>query len=246
MKALVIGDGCIDEYRYGVINRVNPEAPVPLLNFTHTETKLGMAYNVAANLAAFDVKVFTNIPRERLSKKVRYVDSKSGNMLMRVDNDVKPELIKHNDYSQYDFIVISDYDKGFLSYSDIHEIRKLFDGPIYLDTKKKSLAKFDNIFIKINSVEFMALESSPDFKNLVITQGDYGCIHMSRRYEASICNVIDVCGAGDTFLAAFAYTHFKTKDMAQALKAANKCAGIACSHLGVYALTKEDVECVSS
>lgn len=246
MKALVIGDGCIDEYRYGVINRVNPEAPVPLLNFTHTETKLGMAYNVAANLAAFDVKVFTNIPREQLSKKVRYVDSKSGNMLMRVDNDVKPELIKHNDYSQYDFIVISDYDKGFLSYSDIHKIRKLFDGPIYLDTKKRSLAKFDNIFIKINSAEFMALESSPNFQGLVVTQGSRGCLHMGVRYAASVSDVIDVCGAGDTFLAAFAYTHFKTKDMAQALKAANKCAGIACSHLGVYALTKEDVECVFS
>lgn len=246
MKALVIGDGCIDEYRYGSINRINPEAPVTLLNFTHSESRLGMAYNVAANLAAFDVKVETNIPSDQLSKKIRYVDGKSGRMLMRVDEDVKPQSLRHNDYSAYDFIVISDYDKGFLSYEDIHQIRQKFDGLIYLDTKKKSLSKFKDIYIKINSVEFLSLESSPDFENLIVTNGQNGCLHMGLRYAASKSDVIDVCGAGDTFLAAFAYTHFKTRDMKQALEVANKCAGIACCHLGVYALTKEDVECVFS
>lgn len=47
MKALVIGDTCIDEYRYGFITRINPEAPVPLLDIVKVETKKGMAYNVA-------------------------------------------------------------------------------------------------------------------------------------------------------------------------------------------------------
>ena len=50
MKALVIGDSCIDEYVYGEINRVNPEAPVPLLDVSSVQRKMGMAHNVANNL----------------------------------------------------------------------------------------------------------------------------------------------------------------------------------------------------
>ena len=33
MRILVIGDACIDEYRYGEILRINPESTAPLLNF---------------------------------------------------------------------------------------------------------------------------------------------------------------------------------------------------------------------
>jgi len=51
-KILLIGDNCLDVYRYGSVDRISPEAPVPVFKFSHEETKPGMAGNVARNLEA--------------------------------------------------------------------------------------------------------------------------------------------------------------------------------------------------
>ncbi len=51
-KILLIGDSCIDEYYYGTCERLNPEAPVPILKITNWSVKQGMAANVKNNLEA--------------------------------------------------------------------------------------------------------------------------------------------------------------------------------------------------
>ncbi len=47
---LVIGDVMIDSYLWGTVERISPEAPVPVLNSTKRENRLGGAANVALNL----------------------------------------------------------------------------------------------------------------------------------------------------------------------------------------------------
>lgn len=49
-RVLVVGDLMIDEYLRGTVHRVSPEAPVPVLDLTATEHRLGGAANTAANL----------------------------------------------------------------------------------------------------------------------------------------------------------------------------------------------------
>jgi D-beta-D-heptose 7-phosphate kinase/D-beta-D-heptose 1-phosphate adenosyltransferase len=49
-KILLIGDSCIDEYQYGTIDRISPEAPVPIFKYIRSEEKPGMVYNVKNNL----------------------------------------------------------------------------------------------------------------------------------------------------------------------------------------------------
>lgn len=53
LKALVIGDVMLDQYIHGQVDRISPEAPVPVLSHLHTEFKAGGAANVALNLAAW-------------------------------------------------------------------------------------------------------------------------------------------------------------------------------------------------
>lgn len=53
---MVIGDAMLDKYIYGVVERISPEAPVPILAHKHTETKAGGSANVAMNLAAWGCK----------------------------------------------------------------------------------------------------------------------------------------------------------------------------------------------
>lgn len=49
---IVIGDVMIDAYVWGKVDRISPEAPVPVVNVNKTENRLGGAANVAQNLAA--------------------------------------------------------------------------------------------------------------------------------------------------------------------------------------------------
>lgn len=51
-KILVLGDVGLDQYLYGSVERISPEAPVPIVNLSKKEKKLGLAANVSKNLCA--------------------------------------------------------------------------------------------------------------------------------------------------------------------------------------------------
>ena len=51
-KVLIVGDSMIDTYMWGEINRMSPEAPVPVVEINKHENRLGGAANVALNLKA--------------------------------------------------------------------------------------------------------------------------------------------------------------------------------------------------
>lgn len=53
---LIIGDVMIDSYMWGKVNRISPEAPVPIIMSTMQENRLGGAANVALNVQALGAK----------------------------------------------------------------------------------------------------------------------------------------------------------------------------------------------
>ena len=59
MRILVVGDSCKDVFVYGKVNRLTPEAPVPVFNPTVTKTNDGMARNVSNNVEALGVNIAT-------------------------------------------------------------------------------------------------------------------------------------------------------------------------------------------
>ena len=52
LKVVVVGETCVDKFIYCKINRLSPEAPVPVLIPTHTEVNQGMSGNTCANIKA--------------------------------------------------------------------------------------------------------------------------------------------------------------------------------------------------
>jgi rfaE bifunctional protein kinase chain/domain len=56
LKVLVIGDVMVDAYLLGKVERISPEAPVPIVAVDKKEYRLGGAANVALNLAALGAK----------------------------------------------------------------------------------------------------------------------------------------------------------------------------------------------
>ncbi|MGB1120675.1 MAG: D-glycero-beta-D-manno-heptose-7-phosphate kinase [Saprospiraceae bacterium] len=58
LKVLVIGDVMIDRYLVGKVERISPEAPVPIVNLERQDNRLGGAANVALNLKALGATPF--------------------------------------------------------------------------------------------------------------------------------------------------------------------------------------------
>ena len=238
LKVLLIGDSCTDEYVYGSCERLNPEAPVPILKFNRKETNKGMAWNVKRNIESFGIEVYIITNQETITK-TRYIDEKYNQQILRVDNepDLKPMEYDLPD-EHFDALVISDYDKGFLSNKKIFELVEWFDGPVFIDSKKTKLPK-ESCFVKINDLEFSKLDNPAD--NLIITRGSKGAEYQGELYPGEKVDIFDAVGAGDTFLSALVYFYLKYGKIEEAIPYANKAAAIAVSNFGTYILTKEDV-----
>src|SRR6185436_5458546 len=56
-RVLIVGDLILDRYVWGHVERISPEAPIPVLAARSTEVRLGGAGNVAANLRAMEAEV---------------------------------------------------------------------------------------------------------------------------------------------------------------------------------------------
>lgn len=56
LNVLIIGDVMIDAYTWGKVERISPEAPVPVVNVSHREIRLGGAGNVVLNVQALGAK----------------------------------------------------------------------------------------------------------------------------------------------------------------------------------------------
>lgn len=190
MKVVVIGELCEDKFIYGNVKRLSPEAPVPVFVPIHTETNRGMAGNVVENFRTFvqrdKVELICQVNK---ITKTRYVDEKSNHMFIRVDegddnvdrfilNGLSSSLIR-----SADLVIISDYNKGFLSNQDIVEISKLSNN-VVIDTKKVLTRDIiESVsYIKLNEVEY---QNNHDLISLypekvIVTLGMNGAQYMGK------------------------------------------------------------------
>ena len=246
-KVLVIGDGCKDVFLYGKCDRLSPEAPVPIFKPCKMHDNGGMAVNVYNNLRALGIEA--DILTDSGITKTRYVDLASNQMLLRVDEDDRVEeiditLLEKIDLKQYDAVVISDYDKGFLDIDDIEYLAKNHKA-VFMDTKKDIGIWSMKIFcIKVNNKEYERNKSWLDTmfnNNVVITLGDRGAAYSNQRKKikkhliqiTEEHPVRDLSGAGDTFMAALVAKYLETNDMVNAIEFANKCAAWVVTQKGV-------------
>ena len=251
MRILVIGDTCKDIFIYGDVIRLSPEAPVPVFNPLSEKINDGMAKNVANNVEALDVTIHT-ITNKNNIRKVRYVDDKSNQLVLRVDEhdycDRIDEKVRNgiegnvftpimSNRTKVDAIIISDYCKGFLHDDDIEAICYLNEN-VFLDTKKElgPWVRFAD-YIKINTLEY---EHNKEFfkdndilDKTIITKGRKGCLFRGKVYPTKNVPVKDISGAGDTFVAGLVVEYIKSNDIIKAINFAQKCTKIVVQKHGV-------------
>ena len=259
MRVLVIGDSCQDIFVYGDITRISPEAPIPVFVPSHTEDNDGMARNVSHNVEALEMHISTITNKNGIVKR-RYVDNRSGQMVLRVDehdyceridkevletirnNKCKPHF---NDVTKVDAIIISDYCKGFLEEDDIQFICENNDN-VFVDTKKK-LGKWIEFadYIKINELEYKKNHEilSDGFEDkLIVTLGSKGCRWNGKEFLVEEVPVKDVSGAGDTFLAGLVRGYLDTQDISKAIQFAQKCTTIVVQKHGVATVELKELQ----
>ena len=231
MKILVIGESCRDVFCYGESRRIDPAVPVPILNILEYKENAGMAKNVQYNIQALGhaCDIITNNNWRQITK-TRYMHKNTNHIYLRVDeNDdkfVQCDITKIN-FSKYDIIVISDYDKGFLSKKDIFNISTNHEC-VFMDTKKELGLWCSGIkYIKINNFEFEKAKNTINKeieKKVIVTLGEKGCKFNGITYPVNRVEIKDLAGAGDTFLAALVVEYSRTKSIEKSVVFANKCA----------------------
>lgn len=237
-KILVIGESCRDIFVYCDSFRLCPEAPVPVLNIIDQRENPGMAGNVRRNIESISGKsdIYTNKNWHEMTK-IRYVHQETNHMFFRVDTTQKIERVDINQINfNYDAIVISDYNKGFLTKEDIQYICSNHN-TVFMDTKK-TLGDWANnaLFIKINDCEYKNSQSFLTEKlssKIIHTMGGNGCKYREKNYPIQKVEVKDLSGAGDSFISAFVVKFLETNDTEQSIIFANQCASKVVSQKGV-------------
>jgi len=225
----IVGESCLDVFVYCDAIRLAPDLPVPVLQEIHIETNPGMAANVQRNIEARSVSttLVTNRNWDEIVKR-RYMHDGSNHMFFRVDT---PHNIARLNVQELDLgvdvIVISDYNKGFLTESDIEFICKSHP-LVFLDTKKV-LGKWAESasFIKINDYEYMNSKgylTEALSQKIIHTRGQEGCDFQGKNYPVEKLEVRDTSGAGDSFMAALVVEFLKTEKIEDSIIAANHAA----------------------
>jgi D-glycero-beta-D-manno-heptose-7-phosphate kinase len=79
-RVLVVGDVMLDRYWYGAVDRISPEAPVPVVRITHEEERSGGAANVAYNVVSLSAQasLLTVVGDDEASHKLEAIVGKTG------------------------------------------------------------------------------------------------------------------------------------------------------------------------
>lgn len=208
MRALVCGDFMVDEYWYGSISRIAPEAPIPVFRHFRTERRSGGAANVAANLRAFgiDVSVLYSEtsrvdPIVKIRKVVndRYVGRDDFDYVQR---PIDVDAIAHASVG-VDVVVFSDYGKGTLDNIQAL-IRGCGSALVFVDPKSRQYKEYSGAtMIKPNLDELRLLiggwrdeqdmerkvnymQRNADICHVLVTRGAQGMTLFSRAGDGCI------------------------------------------------------------
>ena len=251
MKVLIIGDIIIDRYIYGTSTRLSPEAPVPVVIQERIVETVGGAGLVYENLKSLGVDVSLYESDQPASIKTRVMCD--GHYVTRIDNDYIAdgydvlEELQEFPFNKYDYVILSDYNKGVLEFSEqIIQLANKAGCRVIVDPKKSAEHYKGAWLVKPNYKEFGDFGFTDWKGNIITTAAGDNVVALidSKVYDIPVerVEVSDVTGAGDCFLAAFVYALTKGYDYKHCIELAVKGSTKAVMHIGTYTLAVSDLE----
>jgi rfaE bifunctional protein kinase chain/domain len=143
-RIVVLGDVMLDEFIWGDVTRISPEAPVPVVSIQRESTRLGGAANVLANIAALgaDAKVIGVVGNDSAAEKLRAALRDQGCELTEeslIVDEQRPTTIKTRIIAHHQMVVRAD-----------REQRAQVNGSVearIIETVKDALANADALVI---------------------------------------------------------------------------------------------------
>ncbi len=180
------------------------------------------------------------------------------NQLLRFDDEEIEEqkyidLLREAAVQNPDYIVVSDYGKGTITQQFYNRLKKLdakllvdpkhldYSGAYLLTPNRKEAMRMTGK----NDLEKMADKLKIQAENVLITRGREGMsLFTNERIDipTEAKDVYEVTGAGDIVIATIATQLAEGKTLEQAVRLANKGAGVGVSHHGQYEVTREDLK----
>ncbi len=262
-RVVVVGDFVQDVWVHGRVERISPEAPVPVFLQERVDLADGGAGNVSANLAALGCfhELFTDRGNGS-PRKTRYVVG--GQQLLRVDDEVIRRIAPHNENDIFKLatfspnigaLVLSDYGKGMflneLAGRLINWARQ-FDIPVIVDPKGSWKRYTGATVITPNEAELgeddpQWLMSQYVISNVLLTRGARGMTlyngHDDETHiSATAREVFDVTGAGDTVVAVLAAALAVGFTLQTAAVIANAAAGVVVGKRGTATCSLAELE----
>jgi bifunctional ADP-heptose synthase (sugar kinase/adenylyltransferase) len=260
-KILVIGETCLDQNIYVETVKINPECPSLVVRPIGETQVEGMAANVYNNLVSLGISkssILTIFPYVDIVKK-RIIEKSSNYTLLRIDEDdgiieKYKSQFKRADFDdvieQVGIVVISSYNKNFLTIDDIKyisdECRKrnvkiFYDGKFILGGWSK-----DIYCVKINRAEYQdqlkaGIKPEDRCVNLITTRGADGTVFNGKTYPTGKVINPSPCGCGDCVLAALVYGFYKGWDFEKSIPFANKVGQVAASKPGTVTVSQQEV-----
>jgi bifunctional ADP-heptose synthase (sugar kinase/adenylyltransferase) len=255
VKVAVLGDPMLDYYHFGRVERISPEAPVPIFIEEKIDLRDGGAGNVVANLSALGCSPIPIFPPAPHSTKHRYLVG--SHQVFRTDRDV--DHGRHDgvdfapqgalDFSDAQALVISDYAKGWCTRARCQryiQIARSLAIPIVVDPKGKLWHKYEGAdVICPNEREFTERDNIHNWvwPNIIHKRGpnglewirpdaDYPDQFRISIFPAEARHVFDVTGAGDTVVAVLAAALAIRCEIGPAAQLANIAAGIVVGEVG--------------
>lgn len=254
LRAVVLGDPMYDVYHFGHVDRLAPEAPVPVFVQEYESIRPGGAENVQAQLEELGLgtKALWKQGNELMTAKHRYMVGT--HQLLRVDQDHHRDpsyLLEENSYTHLhgaNVFVISDYAKGMCTENIC---TWLLDGalvhgvPSVVDPKGTDWGKYEAATVLCpNQREYDAAQAAGvgGHRKVLIKQGSAGStlirydvvnnLWVRDTFPAKAKHVYDVTGAGDTVTAVVAAALAAGADLVSAATLANMAAGYVVGEVG--------------
>ena len=182
--------------------------------------------------------------------------------IVRIDEELiedtnESEISQILEYVQgklFDIIIVSDYNKGFINQNLITELQNL-DIPIIVDPKPDNISLYKGVHTitpnkfeafkaySENDIEVVAIKLRKEIKtNVVITMGKEGVMlccsgNNVKRIPTTAQQVIDVSGAGDTFISVYSLFIALKCELQEAVEIANIACGLVVKKIGTATIS---------
>jgi rfaE bifunctional protein kinase chain/domain len=297
-KILVVGDVMLDRYWFGDVNRISPEAPVPVLKVERVEERPGGAANVARNIAALGAQatLLSVVGDDEAGACLEKLLNQHSNLtsLLHRDSSISTiiklrAIARHQQLLRLDFetppshevlnaaledfrvqlpladvVILSDYGKGGLAHiAEMMRLARAAGKPVLVDPKGDDYTRYRGAtLLTPNRSEFREVAGSwvneaelntkaeklrkeLQLEALLVTRSEDG-MSLYRANEishepAQSREVFDVSGAGDTVIATLAVMLASGAGLPDAMRIANRAAGIVVGKLGTAVVSREEI-----